>query len=107
MLIIKKDKITHMRGDTGCITVNLYADGEPYTMRDGDKLIFSVKRAIGDTEYVLQKESKTNQIFFVHKDTNNLAPGTYVYDIQLVTSIGMVQTMGPGKYILQADITRE
>ena len=107
MIKIKGSNITHMRGDTGCINVSLTSDGEPYTMQTGDVIIFSVKRNTQDTEYVLQKTSNTGQIIFNHKDTQNLTPGSYVYDIQLVTSIGQVQTLGPARYILQADVTRE
>lgn len=107
MLNIKKGKITHMRGDTGCLVVNLIADGEPYEMRDGDRLIFSVKKSVDDNGYVLQKEFNSNRIILMHNDTNHIEPGIYIYDIQLVTGIGMVQTIGPGKYILKADVTRE
>lgn len=107
MMKIKGQNITHMRGDTGCIDIILYSNGNPYTMQDGDTLTFSVKRNINDSDYVVQKTSKSNKVIFQHSDTKDLQPGNYVYDIQVQTALGQVQTIGPAKYVIQADITRQ
>ncbi len=108
MIRIKKNNIYHMRGDTGCIGLNFYdnTQEQDYSMQDGDYVIFTVKKNTKTNEILYQKIGTKNQLIFHHGDTNDLPAGRYVYDIQLVTPIGIVQTIGPYKYILEEDVTR-
>ena len=107
MFQINNDKITVTRGDTGIISLNLTQDDEPYEFSEGDKIVFSVKKKLKDTEYVLRKETTRDTIFLEHKDTDNIAPGNYYYDIEITYNTIQVATIGPNKFIVKADVTRE
>lgn len=106
MIKIQGTNITHMRGDTDTINVALTINGAAYTMASGDKAVFSVKQDLDATDYVFQLPiSQDGKVKFEHSTTQGLAAGGYVWDIQLTMSDGTVQTIGPGKYKLLADVT--
>ena len=105
MIKIQGTNITHMRGDTDVINVSLTVNGSSYTMVAGDKAVFSVKSDLDATDYVFQIPVQDGKVKFEHSTTQNLEAGGYVWDIQLTMSDGTVQTIGPGKYKLLADVT--
>lgn len=88
------------RGDTGYFTVkllNLNIDDSgnktytPYTIKSTDKLKIAVAplNAKDDSETLVRKEvTGTSNWGFVPADTENLAPGTYMYNIKLHTAAG-------------------
>lgn len=105
--IAERVPVEEMRNGDNTVFIKRNGEEVAYEMQDGDTLTFSVKRNINESDYVLQKTSKSNKVVFQHADTKDLQPGNYVYDIQVQTALGQVQTIGPAKYVIQADITRQ
>lgn len=104
MLKIIGTNIYHIRGDTDSFDVNLtQEDGSdigPYTA------VFSVKRNIDDLLYAFQAPVQDGVVSLTHDMTANLDPGDYVWDIEVRTQGGGVQTVGPGLFRVIADVTR-
>lgn len=105
-MIIKKGVIYHKRGDTAEFDLNVTLDGEPITNYEA---VFSVKKTLKDTKYILQKEVVDGHVRLEHSDTQDLPFGEYYYDIQIKiddgTEEGMYTTLGAYKYYLEADVT--
>lgn len=97
--------ITHTRGDTALIRLHITNNGEPYESQD-DTFTFTVKHNVHDTQVVIQKIFHEPRIILQTHDTSSMDAGTYVYDVQVRTAAGVVQTIGPHKFILKADVTR-
>lgn len=104
MLKIIGTNIYHIRGDTDSFDVNLtQEDGSdigPYTA------VFSVKKKITDAGYVFQAPVQDGVVSLTHDMTADLDAGDYVYDIEVQTPDGWVQTVGPGIFRVIADVTR-
>lgn len=98
MIKVHNKKIYIVRGDTGPLYINL--------SQEVDNAIFSVKKNINDTDYVLQKEITGGMVKFKHEDTNNLETGEYVYDIQVEYGDD-IDTPIIGTFTVIADVTRE
>lgn len=104
MLKIIGTSIYHIRGDTDSFDVNLTQDDGsdigPYTA------VFSVKKKITDDAYVFQAPVQNGVVSLTHDTTNDLEAGDYVWDIEVRTQDGWVQTVGPGIFRVIADVTR-
>lgn len=104
MLKIIGSNIYHIRGDADSFDVNLtQEDGSdigPYTA------VFSVKKKITDDAYVFQASVQNGVVSLTHDMTANLDAGDYVWDIEVRTQDGWVQTVGPGIFRVIADVTR-
>lgn len=104
MIKIIGNNIYHIRGDTDSFDVNLtQEDGSdigPYTA------VFSVKKKITDDAYVFQAPVQNGVVLLTHEMTNGLEAGDYVYDIEVRTQGGGVQTVGPALSRVIADVTR-
>lgn len=99
MIDFHNKKISMVRGDTNPpLQINF--------SREIDSAIFSVKKNINDTEYILQKQIVDGLLKFEHEDTNTLDAGDYVFDIQVVYD-GEIETPLIGTFKLIADVTRE
>lgn len=90
------------RGDTGYFTFTPYVhtdDGDQvYEPQEGDSIRFAMKQKHGDTyEVLLTKpvDIETFQMKFEPEDTKGLAFGKYVYDVELTTASGDVDTYIP------------
>lgn len=103
---VKGKTIVHTRGDTAILRLNLDIDGEPFALREGDVAVFSVKKNLKDTDYLLQKTAADGKFVFQHEDTQGLPFGSYWYDIQVQLEGGQVITaVGPAQYRLVPDVT--
>ena len=76
--------ITLSRGDTGAIK---FTADTTHTFDSIDRALFSIKNAIG--EMVKQQayeidENKSFIVSFFNSDTDNLAAGTYTWDVRYV-----------------------
>jgi hypothetical protein len=104
MLKIIGTNIYHIRGDTDSFDVDLtQEDGSdigPYTA------VFSVKKNITDAAYALQCPVQDGIVSLTHDMTAHLDAGDYVWDIEVRTQGGGVQTIGPGLFRVIADVTR-
>ena len=110
MLEVKNNGIKLTRGDTARLTVPIENDctGEPYTVQPDDTLTLSVKRSVSDKTYVMQKFVKGSNDFHIEpKDTQKIACGRYVYDVELNTADGDTYTVvDPTPFELTSEVTR-
>lgn len=76
--------ITLSRGDTGAIKFT--ADTE-HTFNSNDRALFSIKNAVGEmvkqSAYELD-ENKAFVVSFFNADTDNLAAGSYTWDVRYI-----------------------
>lgn len=100
MVKVTDNDIYITRGNTATINITLTEDGEPYTLREGDKLILSVKRKYPFNDCVLEKVSTTGSFEFAVIDTYELAFGVYDYDITFYGVDGSVDTVIIGVFEL-------
>lgn len=112
MFVVEKftKNILLTRGDCAELVVSLVDGlGIPYEMASGDRLTFSMAKKIDDTDLLLRKEIEGTNIFrFVPEDTNKLAFGKYVYDIQLTTAKGEVYTIiSPSNFVVGEEVTAQ
>lgn len=71
------------KGDSAFIHVDInYADGSPYQMQSGDKLIMSAKNNIYQP-VAMSVESNTDTIHILPSDSKKLEAGRGFFDIQL------------------------
>ena len=88
MLIVSKyGEIKLTRGDTAYLivtpTIGKGEEKQPYTVKNDDVLIFTVKEDYDD-EAVIKKEITGSTTFHIKpEDTKGLAFGKYKYDVQL------------------------
>ena len=108
MLNFDKDtyKITMVRKDTGDLTVAL----ENYLLDTGDEVVFTVNTGYDLENPLIQKKitefDNHTAIVRLGSDDTNLDPGEYLYDIQVNTADGRVDTvLGPAKFKITGGIT--
>lgn len=87
------------RGDSAFFDVEIRQGDGVYQPMEGDVLYFSVKKSPNDTEYCIKKSfSPTEPIIIEPVDTNGMAFGRYMYDVQLTRATGEVYTIVEPKY---------
>ena len=89
--------ITLTRGDTFIATVEMHIgtkDGEEYIPNAGDNVRFALKRRYEDKEPLILKNIPldTLELRLEPEDTKPLKFGDYVYDVELTTETGIVDT---------------
>lgn len=99
MLKVKGTTVTHTRGDSADLLITIYKklpDGtrEPYTPEDGDEVRFAFSDHYDDAAPIILREIPidTMVLHLDPEDTKDLPFGDYVYDIELTTSDGYVDT---------------
>ena len=105
MFKVSGNKITLTRGDTATLKLNVLDGSTPYDF-SSDTVVFSMKRNLGDLQPVIQKTfDAEGQITFLPADTKELAFGNYVYDIQLTTQAGEVDTIVvPSTFVIGPEV---
>lgn len=106
----KGPTITLTRGDSCSFSVEISdAQGEPYELRDGDTVTFTVKKNTKTDETLIQKTFGYGDALTVAigaSETEQLKYGTYAYDLQLTYAGGGVDTfIGPADFILTEEVT--
>ena len=99
MLKVKGTTVTHTRGDTANLLVTIMKelpDGtkEPYIPEEGDEVRFALSDHYDDDNPLILKDIPIDTMV-LHLDPEDTEPiefGEYVYDIQLTTSDGYVDT---------------
>lgn len=95
MFKIENKKIQITRGDTGMFTLSLSQDGQEYDY-SSDAVVLTVKKNVYTTETVMQKHiSYGENVVIEPSDTAELDFGDYVYDVQVKTPGGIVDTVIP------------
>lgn len=91
--------IYHTRGDTfiAQLTLKYKGTGEPYVPVTGDSIRFALKKKYTDAEPLIVKNIPVNTLLLEldPDDTKELEPATYVFDIELTTHDGIVDTFIP------------
>ena len=108
MLNFDKDtyKITMVRKDTGDLTVAL----ENYLLDTGDEVVFTVNTGYDLEHPLIQKRITEFQdhsaLVRLGVEDTDLEPGEYLYDVQVNTADGRVDTViGPAKFKITGGIT--
>ena len=97
MFIIDNDNgIRMIQGDTGSIRLTL----DNYKLSSGDKVTFamtsnSLKRLLIEKNITEFESDGTALIILNGKDTVDIAPGSYLYEIQVITKDGRTDTVIP------------
>ena len=97
MFIIDKDNSIRMiQGDTGSIRLTL----DNYKLSSGDKVTFamtssSLKRLLIEKNITEFESDGTALIILNGRDTVDIAPGSYLYEIQVITKDGRIDTVIP------------
>ena len=99
--------ITITRGDTGIFSFAIKdANGQDYDFSN-DTVLFTVKANTYTTTIIFQKQVIYGEnIIIAPTDTAQLRYGEYVYDVQLTTAGGIVDTViPPSKFIVKEEVT--
>ena len=88
--------IRMIQGDTGSIRLKL----NNYKLSSGDKVTFamtsnSLKRLLIEKNITEFESDGTALIILNGKDTVDIAPGSYLYEIQVITKDGRIDTVIP------------
>ena len=88
--------IRMIQGDTGSIRLKL----DNYKLSSGDKVTFalssnSYKRLLIEKNITEFESDGTALIILNGKDTVDIVPGTYLYEIQVITKDGRIDTVIP------------
>lgn len=83
----------------------------PYQYAEGETLKFGVKKKKSDASCVILKKvtSCTDSVFLVsleYSDTQNLAPGTYFYDVGLLSGSHYYPVIPASEFIIKDSVTK-
>lgn len=95
MVNIKNNVITITRGDTLETKVSTELEsGEDFVPGSGDKIRFALKKRYSDPNPIIIKNIDVKDLILRldAEDTKILSPGRYVYDVELTTAEGYVDT---------------
>ena len=104
--ILKDNYMVVVKGDTAMFDITL----DNYTFTEGDRVYFTVKKRIKDSQYVIQRvvdvfEETTARVYLTTEDTN-IESGIYIYDIQVSLTNGVVDTIVlPSKFEILEGVT--
>ena len=102
-----KGEISITRGDTGIFTLDIStSDGSSYDYSN-DEVLFTVKRTVYDAEHVIQKRITYGEnVTILPSDTSSLSYADYVFDVQVTTAGGIVDTViPPSKFTVRSEVT--
>ena len=103
-----KRRIKIVKGDTAIFDIDM----ENYEFVEGDKVYFTVKKNVDDTENAIQKVISTfdrnKAKIFLSKEDTNIDTGVYLYDVQCSLVNGVVDTIIlPTKFEIIGGITHD
>lgn len=107
MFKIQGNVISITRGDTGIFTLGVTdAQGNPYDYSN-DTVLFTVRENVYAANKIMQKNIVYGQTTIIQpEDTANLNYGSYVYDVQIATSGGLINTViTPSPFNVKAEVT--
>lgn len=105
MFKVENDTIWLTRGDTAEFRPII----EGYEAQEGDKVVFSMKKALNDDEPILKMEVEVGEnITFTRDSTAKLPSGSYLYDLKINTVGGDTSTFVNGETLyLLGDVDNE
>lgn len=98
MLKLRNKEIHISQGDDAAISIALTQNGEPYTLQEGDEVIF---RLGSSSNGIMLEKSLTNSgntfvtLFLSNSDTANMNCGLYIYDLAIHYADGTQSTLVP------------
>lgn len=107
-----RQKIEIVRGTTNTLALSVTdADGNAYTLADGELLIFGVKEKPEDEELLIQKTITdcTDGVAMVElspDDTIGLKYGRYIYDVGLESGEDYHNIIPASPFVIQPNITK-
>ncbi len=107
MLVITDDEVILTRGDSADINVKITdANGDIYTLAEGDVIKFTLKKNCETSDIIIQKTLVNSIISLQPADTEDLSYGTYYFDVQLTTAGADVYTVvSPHRFIIDKEVT--
>lgn len=105
----RKNKISLTRGDSFYTKVNMVRKStrQPYEPQEGDEIRFALKKNYEDAECLIEKQIPTDTLI-LHlepSDTKTMDYGEYVYDIEITTAAGDVDTfIDRAQFILTEEV---
>lgn len=98
--------MTIIKKDTASFDVAL----DNYILDDGDEVVFTIAPEVEQEEPILQKKITNfvegKAVVSLTKEDTNIEIGTYLYDIQINTRDGRVDTVvGPAKFKIIGGVT--
>lgn len=107
MFKVDDNNIKIIRGDSGVFNISITdTDGNPVELTDDDILTFTLRRAARNPTIILQKVIIGGELDINPTDTEGLAFGAYVYDIELRRANGYVDTViPPHEFLLMEEVT--
>lgn len=107
MVSISGTNITMTRGDTLVLKIRMTKDGVEYTPSAGDSVRFAMKARYSDEDVVLEKNIPIDTLVLEiePQDTKSLEMrSSYVYDIQLTTADGKIDTFIAGNLTIDVEV---
>lgn len=109
MVRIEGNDIFLTRGNTVDTTITIKTkSGDEYVPASGDVILFAVKSAYSDSRSIIKKEIDHNsmRLFISEAESKKLVARKmpYVYDIDLRTLSGVVDTFISGKIYVQGEV---
>ena len=107
MFKVQNNKIAITRGDTGIFRLDIQdTQGNNYNY-ENDTVVFTVKENTKTTETLIKKTiSPLSDVVIEPGDTKDLDYGDYVYDVQLTTTEGVVDTViAPSVFRVLPEVT--
>jgi hypothetical protein len=96
MFTVNNNNISLIRGDSGAFTISIAdTNGTTVELTAGDVLTFTLRRTPRSPTIVLQKVIVNGELDIKPADTEGLAFGAYVYDIELRRADGYTDTIIP------------
>ena len=108
MLQITSNEVFLTRGDSADLQVIIYdLEGNVYELQSGDTLTFTMKYNCVTEDIIIQKDITSNSTIHIQPaDTNDLAYGTYWFDVQLTKYGGDIYTViDPHKFNITKEVT--
>lgn len=85
MLKIEGNNIFLTRGDSAIIDLVIYdEEGNVYTPKANDVIVFSVKANINNVDLILRKTFENLQLVITPKESARFNFGEYLFDIKLI-----------------------
>ena len=94
MLMINGTHISLTRGDSARLNLKLNnTDGTEYELQDGDKVTLTIKKGVHASEKLFSVDLEDGSFFIPAGATSEWDFGNYVYDVQLSSWGGVVDTL--------------
>lgn len=101
MLKIENNNIFLTRGDSAAIDLTIYDEnGNIYTPKQSDVIVFSVKLNVNNIELALRKTFEDLTITITKSESLKFNYGTYFYDVKLINENLTDTFITSGKFII-------